>query len=979
MIEIRTLGSAEVRTAGSGLLVPGLTHPRPLGLLVRLALQEGPLPRDALLPLFWPESDEEHARHALRQLLLRIRHEAGETLVVSRGRNVLALQPGSVQCDAVMLRVAARAERWEEVTRLYSGEFLPAFHVIGAPDFEEWVAHVRQELLEQAVAAARTLMRQAAQARHVAKARTFGEQALALAPYEEGLWREYLVLLTRAGHSARARALYRRLAARLNAELGVTPSPRTEALVRRLWPTEARRAMPAAAASAHVPAADSDASRRWAELRKRALSVSRRTLHAVRQRSGLPWDVTIRRAAFHRHLERFLRSSATATAFMGPAGCGKTIGLAHEVERLWLSADPVFPADVVWYVQVGDMAGLTAAGANLPVWLLAQPGFPGDDDILPFFEANPGALGGRVVLVVDGLDRHALDGPALSALTNRLLAVVAANRHPWFRVVLALRSAAWHRIVDLVDQGAVPRTAWFGVRWSRTEEEQRNVPLLRETEVRRIVQRAWPRQRAGAVERLPVEWMLREPAFLQLFLQGGGANAPTDEVGLVERYLQRRVLGGVAGAERADVLRAWLEQSRLGRSAEIDRRLLAPTIERLGGAYEELLSAGVLAERRRRDAVGMPLLLVGVGQPHVLDSLIVRHWIGRTGITVALFQALALEYEGNILRLPLLTWACRYTLRAGAWDVLEHLFDLPLPHSELQRLGRAAGFMLRREDAARRWLLPRWAGSDSARVHYFENFVDQDYLVLQYADYLPDYIAARPDRDARIFGHAMLLLAALLRLDSQAAAQHVAALDALEPGHETHPLPLGRALAYRLLFRWVRGGVAPVDAARAALEVAATCPPSDDRFATLPACHVFLLEALNLCGLPELALAGADAAHRAFPRFHEQPHRTAFHILFITQEAKAHAMMGQVDPAMRALRSCGRDRLLYSPRTFPSYHYAELQYRLAVAEIEHARARHERAARAWTASLKRARGLGYRLYESVVAQRLESLGKRTGR
>jgi DNA-binding SARP family transcriptional activator len=979
MIEIRTLGAVEVRDTASGQPVPALQHPRPLALLVRLALQEGPVRRDTLLPLFWPESDEPRARHALRQLILRVRRASGADAVVSLNSQAVQLRKDVVHCDAVAFRQAVAEGRRDEAMDLYAGEFMAGFHLPGASDFIEWLERTRLELRADAIGAARSLMQEAAAAGRLEEAGRYGDRVLELDPYDESCWREYLLLLARDGQGVRALLLFRRLVNRLDAELGLPPSAATLALARTLWPDEP----PARSGTAEktVELARTAAADHWRELRERAVTLSRRTLDAVKRRSGLPFELTLPRRSCARQLARFLRSDAAATAFIGPAGSGKSIALAHAVERLWLGPSAAYPNDVLWYVQSEDLRTLAGRGFDLPRWLRAQLGFGDDADVRTFFDAHPAARAGRVILLLDGLDGHALDTRTLDALTAQVLDVVASNRQPWFRVVVAMRVPGWQRLAAGVERGSDLARAWYGVRWATEEEDLRNVPPLRPTEVRRLMRRCWrTRAPSGAtLAALTSNPMLREPGYLQLLLQAGSPAAPLDECRLVERYLEARVFAGPDGAARGEVLADFLRLGRVGGGAAVERRRLCAGAKRRSTACDDLLTLGVLRERQQYGPAGLPVAVVADGQPHVLDYLLVRHWASADGgLTPRMLGRLARRFEGSVQRVPLLEWAARLALRAGAYSALERIFELPLEVGERDHLARSLGCMLRQHDPARAWLLPRWAARESGRRHYFETFVDQDYLVLQLMEHLPRYIAAATDRQARVFGHAMMLLGSLLRLDDGASRIHRAALDALDPDAEIHPLPLGRAMAYRLLCHHLLEGVMPSALLDQAIAFALMPLRATDRFASFPAYHLFLMETLNLCGMPAMALDIAATARRLFPNLAEHRDRTVFYRLLVTHEAMALALAGHTDAARTALRTCARERALQSPQTYPSFHYATLQHRLAAAEIDARTDRIQAAISKLQLVVDASRFLRFRLFEARALGRLAQLHTAAG-
>ena len=103
MIRLRTLGQLDLDGPGEQALRGALAQPRRAALLVYLALAtpRGHHRRDALLALFWPESDVERARNALNQAVHFLR--------LALAWLVLALTAISA---AVRLSTAMATTRW---------------------------------------------------------------------------------------------------------------------------------------------------------------------------------------------------------------------------------------------------------------------------------------------------------------------------------------------------------------------------------------------------------------------------------------------------------------------------------------------------------------------------------------------------------------------------------------------------------------------------------------------------------------------------------------------------------------------------------------------------------------------------------------------------------------------------------------------------------------------------------------------------
>jgi DNA-binding SARP family transcriptional activator len=102
--------------------------------------------RDKLLAYFWPETDEDAARHALNQGLHQIRNALGAEAIVSSS-TALTLGPAFAS-DVAEFRQASTEREYERAASLHHGPFLDGFHIPDAAEFERWVTVTRATLAQ---------------------------------------------------------------------------------------------------------------------------------------------------------------------------------------------------------------------------------------------------------------------------------------------------------------------------------------------------------------------------------------------------------------------------------------------------------------------------------------------------------------------------------------------------------------------------------------------------------------------------------------------------------------------------------------------------------------------------------------------------------------------------------------------------------------------------------------------------------------
>jgi eukaryotic-like serine/threonine-protein kinase len=263
----------------------GAAQPKRLAVLAYLALMSGrgPVRRDTLLALFWPELGDDEARRALRQSLHYLRRVLGDDVLIGAGEE-LSVNGQRLRCDAAEFERLIAAGDPTAALSLYEGDFLTGFHVPDvSAEFEEWVDRTRARLRRQAATAAWAGADAAEAAGRPNEAIELGRRGCELEPDQEGWCRRFMLLQDRLGDRAGALRTYDELATRLRRDFDADPSVETASLAKRLRtarsagdrvepltplpgaPTAPPAAEPVALA-ASVPHAPPSPSRKWATL-----------------------------------------------------------------------------------------------------------------------------------------------------------------------------------------------------------------------------------------------------------------------------------------------------------------------------------------------------------------------------------------------------------------------------------------------------------------------------------------------------------------------------------------------------------------------------------------------------------------------------------------------------------------------------------------------------------------------------------------
>jgi DNA-binding SARP family transcriptional activator len=326
-LEVRLLGELRVQFDGADVDLPVSRRAR--ALLARLALRPGPHSRSGLAALLWPDVPDASARASLRSALWALRAALGPAAdgYLCAGRDSAELTGDGLLVDVREFGRLLAAGCPADAVALHRGDLLSEFDA-------DWVLDARDEYRDRLCTAYGALATAAEADGDFTAAREWAARRAAGKPLDEQAAGELIRLLMKTGDHAGAMTAYQRLAARLGAELGITPAAETTRMIAGL-----QQAPPPAAVPAPV-------------------------------RSGAPLvGRDSQMDALLRHW-RASRSGGTAVAISGDGGMGKT-RLAREV----LAAAA---ADGAWTAT--GAAGGPGAAAPFALWselledLLAQTG-----------------------------------------------------------------------------------------------------------------------------------------------------------------------------------------------------------------------------------------------------------------------------------------------------------------------------------------------------------------------------------------------------------------------------------------------------------------------------------------------------------------------------------------------------------------------------------------------------------------------------
>jgi len=229
MLDVRLFGKFHVNLDGKAVEIPSRAMQ---SLLAYLILNPGTAyRREKLAGLLWPESDEKSARHNLRQTLWRLGKAIGKDYFLTDKISVGFNPQADYRLDVAILKndITEQSSIHQIIASVsvYTDVLLPGF-------YDDWVFLEQEQLYAIYENQMQTLMERLFQEGCWRETREWAESWIAKGRVPEAAYRALMVAHAGLGDQAGVIAVYQRCVNALDEEVGIDPSPETQALYQRI-------------------------------------------------------------------------------------------------------------------------------------------------------------------------------------------------------------------------------------------------------------------------------------------------------------------------------------------------------------------------------------------------------------------------------------------------------------------------------------------------------------------------------------------------------------------------------------------------------------------------------------------------------------------------------------------------------------------------------------------------------------------------
>ncbi|RZJ86108.1 MAG: NACHT domain-containing protein, partial [Chryseobacterium sp.] len=510
----------------------------------------------------------------------------------------------------------------------------------------------------------------------------------------------------------------------------------------------------------------------WQKLHKKIGNISDYVLREIRNRSGLPYDMTISRKFAQHDLEEFYDNQASFMCFIAHPGYGKTILLSHIIQKYFRDQDAQYKDSIVLFLNASSFFRADNGKFDLNNHLKNILSIPQSEDLLTFLkEANTEQ--NKFFLVIDGFEELVLNKDSKSQLFNDLVDFICTLDHNHdIKIIMSMRSTLWVRFYDKIRTSAYLKNAWFKGNYFN-ENDGSNVPPFTEDELQEIVENTGNENYSKINPVLKAQ--LKFPFHTHLYYQlreedpflNYGSNIAFYE--LISRFIQEKIFKSNHYTEKLRFIKHLLEITDYGQASHsVEKNLLIEEMIMFKNAYMELISDGILIEERR--SIGFfPKEYISFLHPQVFEYFIYMELFNRFTVSEKvdeLFNYIDSNYKGNANRFILLQWAVRHFIRTSSYEVIDYIQALELNNYERNYLVYFIAENLKYELN----LFPEKANEiKGAKVHekIIEGLSNLDYIDSCYFEGIQALIDVSEKDQNWVIYHTILSIIDILSLDAK--------------------------------------------------------------------------------------------------------------------------------------------------------------------------------------------------------------------
>ncbi|OKS88474.1 hypothetical protein [Mucilaginibacter polytrichastri] len=633
----------------------------------------------------------------------------------------------------------------------------------------------------------------------------------------------------------------------------------------------------------------------------KASELSQHTLQALKNKSGIPFPLTIPRDFLDEHLEIFLHTEYPVTILTAPAGYGKTIGLCHWVEEQLNFNRRENNGNIILFLS-GKVLNRISNQDDLHHWLLALLGIPmGNILLADNFQLQ--IQQHKFHLIIDSFDSTSFNQEQLDTLYSMLTDVISIYQgNPNFKIILTMRSASWLNFKRELQQQNKFDDCFVGFMSDHNEES--NVSLFTGHEIQLISSKIKPGIKLMPALDSEIVSLFGYPLFFQYYYQKNPKNFALNELDIFSTYeviynfILDKIYTGRFCTEKVLLIHLLVDNGKFKKGNFcVEKLKVYEDLKAYNAAYQDMSSIGIIREVNFSDESGYTECIEFV-HVRILTYCIAAKLVydNNDVFDEKLIDKISLLFDSTV-RLRILKWCIFIALKNKQYSIFDALPRIELVASEKARLIKflskviEQGFFGTDKDSAAE------TPFDITRPGLFNYFLGMEFISPEYSDALQSLLKLNLQDSSKIWIHTSIAINHVISLNSEGLEASIAALkifpaEAFSTFH-INPLNCLETIYYYLKYNVVKK--------EALTEITHFCfnpPTTKKQLNQLGSNYV-----LNLLALHVLSIAGNAKKKLRFTQIlhniHHQNDRFVpeYHFFLLISRAHVYVYMEKFDEA----------------------------------------------------------------------------------
>jgi len=430
----------------------------------------------------------------------------------------------------------------------------------------------------------------------------------------------------------------------------------------------------------------------WITLKEKADKITNYTLKTIKNRSGIPYEMTIGRRFAEHDFNDFFHSNHIFTSFVSQPGYGKTILLSHLTEDFFYKPGAPYSSSTVLFLKAYSFFNKDNLSINMEEQLRTHLHMEPNVNVLEYINEIQTINNGKFIIIIDAFGELVLKKEDKNLLFDSIINLICSlEDYKNIKLILSMRSTSWIRFYDRIRHSSFIKSKWFPGNYFNLHELS-NVPPLSEKEVDIIVSKINYLGDSKVNPRLKSQ--LKFPFHIQLYYQLKEEDPEFNYYSnitffeLISRFIQEKIYRSNYYTEKILFLKKIIKLTGFGlKSNSVEKDLLLAELTVFRNAYMELLSDGILMEEKQIENAH-PKEFVRFLHPHMFEYFLFVEILEKFHLQVTreFFNYINSEYDYNQVRFQLLQWATRFLIKTGNFKALKSIFKLNLNSFETNYL-----------------------------------------------------------------------------------------------------------------------------------------------------------------------------------------------------------------------------------------------------------------------------------------------------